>query len=705
MKRLLYYILILFSVYSCSRSESLGINDGEDQSGSSSEMVEVKFDAYVKEAVDISSRVINENQINNLALLVFDANSRFIGRYQASMIGLNYSAMLPQSVNKRIVHFIANYDWSTFSDANALNKDEGEVVAQLKTTTDLIMWNRTELASGINATVFASTPVALLRNMAKMSLVNLPTSNLTNAQFSIFNIPSMGTVAPFNSATRTFDNIITDPAGVSYSGSTAFSASDQYIYERKNSTVATNPTYVIVKGTYNLGVYYYKIDLIDGNKNMYDIQRNTYFNIIVESVNKAGYSTLAEAQSNPASNNITAWVLLQSYPTISDGTYVLTVDKTSAAFTTNGQIFRANAIYKTVAGVVMNSSVSVTVIQDPLNPVLISPITYDPVTGNISASVNNVPPDGIVYTATVNIVAGNLARTIKLMLHQPLNFTNVSITPSVVGNVVGSPVTLKFTVPSEASYLIPFNCYITTDYLTPDFGNMEVVNVNGSYVYKWKVTQVGEQTITLKTNTDKASEVVYIESDLFAQAKVSYSNTAGNLRFSEVLLVPNPVNFGVGNPVQLRFTVPLAGTYSIYTNNLTPVSGTVVGGIYTYNALTPGEQIVNFTTRVQNSSETIKLVRSGFSSYPITLKNQLINLSGTLKYSNTAAVINAGIVTVSVGSTVVGIFATSSTGTYSISIQANIGDVLTYSFTSGTRTYTATNSLTSASMVINKTLL
>lgn len=271
----------------------------------------------------------------------------------------------------------------------------------------------------------------------------------------------------------------------------------------------------------------------------------------------------------------------------------------------------------------------VTLVQDANFPVVNGTVSYDVVTGNLTANINNVPSGGVSYFATIKIEAGNLSRTIRLMLHAPFTFTNISVTPSVVGNVLASPATLKFTIPAEAEYLLPFNCYITSAYLTPNFGNIEVIYEDGVYRYKWKVTAVGQQTINFTTNTSNAAETILIDADLFQRGQVAYSNTNGVYRFSNVVITPNPVNFGTGNAVTLKFTVPTAGTYKIYTSNLNPVSGSVVGGIYTYTTSVAGEQTVNFTTNKQNTAETIKLTGTSYLDYTIPLKNQLVQISGT----------------------------------------------------------------------------
>lgn len=692
-----FFFLLAILLASCT-SERL---DTDTLSGAGE--VTVLFKVDLPEAKPVGTRAINENLITDLQLLVFDENGRFLSRHPA-VLGVNgYTATLPQSQTKRIVHFIANYSWTAFNDAASVGKDEGELIPPLQAT-NLTFWQRKVFASGLSAPAFAAAPVAMVRNMVKFTLTNQPASGLTNVTFALFNLASAGSVAPFNTVDKTFEGVVTEPAGVSFTTASAFGTAEVYAFERKNASVTTQPTYVIVRGTYGGATCYYKIDLIDEGKNMYDLQRNVWFAIEIQSVTLAGYATLEAAQSAPASNNISASVLLQSYPTISDGSYVLSVDKTVVSFTTNGQTLRANASYKTVGGVTQNGSITVTLVQDANFPVVNGAASYNPATGSLTASINNVPTGGVSYFATLKIEAGVLSRTIRLRLHAPFVFTNIRLTPAVVNNVQAFPVTLKFTVPAETDYLLPYNCFITSAYLTPVFGNIEVIHENGLYKYKWRVTSVGEQTINFTTNTSNAAETLFLEADLFQRGQAVYANAAGVSRFSNVVITPNPVNFGVNNAVALKFTVPTAGTYKIYTSNLTPVNGTAPGGIYTHTATAAGEQVIYFITNKQNVAETLRLTGTGYVDHSVALKNQLVTLSGILTYGSSNAVVNAGVVTVSVGTKVVGIFTTSAAGAYQVSIEANLGDVLRFSYTRSS-TYTATQTLTSALMTVTKKLL
>lgn len=696
MKTIYYYLLLCVTMFSACTLE-----EDTDTTVVDGAPVTVHFKVDTPAPTPVASRAINDNLLNDLYLLVFDENGRFLYRSQATLSAGGYIATLTQSSVQRTVHFISNYDWSSFSDELVVGQDQTQVIPALQTTA-LVFWQQVILPAGISSTSFTTTPVAMVRNMVKYTLSNAATS-LTNVSFGVYNKPSAGTVAPYNDVTGNFTLGVTQPAGVTFTTNDAFTTGPSYSFERKNSTAQASPTFIIVQATYAGAVCYYKIDLVDSNYNAYDMLRNTCFNIQIQSVTMAGYSTIAGAVASPASNNIAASVLIQSYPTISDGVHVLSVNATTISFIANGQTLNALAIYKTVAGVMDNSTVVVTLVQDPNNPVITSGFNYNRATGAITGTVNNVPANGAAYTATIKVQAGYLSRTIQLMLHAPFQFSSISVSPNPLTGAVGTAAALNFTVPPEAAYLLPMYVKITSAYLTPVYNsNIEVIYENGLYKYQYKVTATGAQTVNFTTNSATAAETVLLDAPLFATGQVSYTNTSGVNRFSNVTFSPYRVNFGAGQSVTLAFTTTTAGTFQIHTNNLTPVVGSISGSIYTYTAATAGIQTVAFATNKQNVGEMVQITAPSYTSYQIPLQNQLVTISGTLTYgtaSGAASVVNVGVVNILDKGNVVNIIKTTATGTYTATMAVNIGDVLTFSYlASDGNTYTATVTVTSATM-------
>lgn len=104
-----------------------------------------------------------ESTVNDISLLQFDADGRFLGRSVASDLqGGTFKAKVSGST--RIVHFIANYDWSAFDERGSLGKDERTLVPDLESDT-WVLWDR-KTVDNFNA----PPQVRLLRNQAKVTV-------------------------------------------------------------------------------------------------------------------------------------------------------------------------------------------------------------------------------------------------------------------------------------------------------------------------------------------------------------------------------------------------------------------------------------------------------------------------------------------------------------------------------------------------------
>src|SRR5690554_6579020 len=144
-KAVLLFCMIV--VASCSR-DAITIPEQHVQEG---EEILVSFNASIPEFKRVITRA--NGGVNDMYLLVFDENGNYIAKRQATLsnqteTGGTFTAQLPSSSNKRIVHFISNYDWTGFSDTGGLN--EASVVALLSID-NVTFWSRVELNSGISS--------------------------------------------------------------------------------------------------------------------------------------------------------------------------------------------------------------------------------------------------------------------------------------------------------------------------------------------------------------------------------------------------------------------------------------------------------------------------------------------------------------------------------------------------------------------------
>ncbi len=678
--------------------------DGNSTSQDKAQSVDIIFGVDTPQMSSITTRSVDEDYIETLYLLLFDENNQFLSRHEASLIEQgSYRVTLDQSDQSRVIHFVANYSWDEFDDAEQQGGGEAEVMTSL-VSDNLTFWQRSELPSGISSGSL-SGGVSLVRNQAKFTLDDQSESTLSDIQFALYNVASSGTVAPFNTSTSEFEMVVTEPAGVSFTESTTFTSSPIYSFERDMSLAGISHSYIIVEGNYQGEVCYYKVDIVSSSGEEYDILRNYCYNIIVGRVDKRGYLTLVEAQNSPASNNIEASVELQSYPLISDGSYILSVDNTQVSFTSNGERLNILVSYQSVDGELRNDLVEVTLIQDESSPVVVGNISFDPDSGAISGEIDDVPSDGAIYRAQIKITAGNLSRTVTLLLHASFKFESIELSSSVVSNQALSPVTLYFTIPDDAEYLLPFDCYITTSHLSPQ-QSLDMVGSSGGYQYLWGVSSVGVQSIDWFTNRSDAAETIYIDALLFESGWVSYTNEAEIYSFSNVSISPSRIPFNQGESVTLRFTTPTAGLFYIATSKLTPVDGTSSRGVYSYYTDQAGEQVVEFTTADRNVYETITLSADRYNDYSLELKNELVNLSGTVSYGNrNSNPLRNSTLYLLIDSQVVAILTTDSSGGYQASIEAEMGDILTFEYYLNTNyTYSDSVVITSSTMEVDPDL-
>ena len=210
----------------------------------------------------------------------------------------------------------------------------------------------------------------LVRNFAKFTVESTTPQLVLNptTTVAVVNVPDRGSVAPYNPETSQFmsgykdisytdmineypgytpDNMVlvqTDPSTVPFTDGTI------YMYERPIPT--SNPTYLIVHGTYypkvldgegkptydanhNLVVdtsrptdCYYRIDLTDDN-GYYAVYRNFRYKIKITGVAKAGASTPAAAGSTGGSGDVSQSTETQGLTDISDGYGRIMVEYTS----------------------------------------------------------------------------------------------------------------------------------------------------------------------------------------------------------------------------------------------------------------------------------------------------------------------------------------------------------------------------------------
>lgn len=425
--------------------------------------------------------------IDNLYLLVFDEHGVLQAKYAAkkTTVDEDYSAtgivqgqeyeykvtVVPRS-EKTIIHFIAN---CPVSYANIpLNKSEPELIQSLTTAGNkTAYWQRMELdylgedGSDDDTNVDNLPTVYLIRNFAAVQVKQDDGLDFLQA-YDLVNVPQKGTVAPVQfTASTGFANYPTDnsannyetltssgyygaePQGNTYSPSIADlpddidNTSELYLYERNHQGVtAEDITFLIVKGTYNVNTYYYRVDFAE-NFEYLNILRNFRYIITIKSVTGKGYNTPKDAAYGNSVNNIDVDIEVER---ISDGTNYLFVTPTA--------ITVLNQENKTITFNYETNEESVTC---PFTPASEYSGAFNGVTaadkgtdnkGTISVQMKYYPyPSGVPnqkqnQTFKVKTPSG-LYREVKVTLIDGFEFKNVTFTQNDKGNYEYS-----FTIPA-----------------------------------------------------------------------------------------------------------------------------------------------------------------------------------------------------------------------------------------------------------------
>lgn len=534
--------------------------------------VMVRFTANIPEFKTVQTRA--NGGVDDMHLLVFDENGIFIVRKVATLTnqtttGGTFTASLPASSSRRTVHFVSNLEESAFIDSPGSN--EAAVVAMLNTS-NATFWSRVELTNGISANSFENITVKLLRNQAKIS-VQSDAPDFTFSGFTIHNTPYKGTVAPYSVANGFTEGTITEPSDVTLISAqmTNISTGEKYLFERKNAN-ASEITTVIVKGTYESNEYYYKIDLIDADKNRYDIERNWHYIVTIKTVTRAGYTSFDDALTGASHNNTALDPVIEKYPMISDGNSKLEVEKTLIILTQPNQPFQVWAKYFPEIANEAFDNTDVTVSLQTGNSAILdgSSLTYDQTTGIISGTgLSELPTEPGV--ALIRVSKDELARTIRVILRTPFSFDPITINnenPGLVPNGQSQDAVLRFNIPSDfPTDLFPLPVRIYAQGLYPASTGLQMVVENGQIHYIYMATTTGLQTVNFKTNKSDNEETVTLMADYFTDGEVGYLPNeiiiSGTVQYYE--------NYRSGGRWQQRWSnLPVNASISVSgVNNLT----------------------------------------------------------------------------------------------------------------------------------------
>lgn len=320
------------------------------------------------------------------------------------------------------------------------------------------------------------TSVPVIRNFAMITVsVDESVTNFRLLGFEVVNIPTAGTVAPWNAASQSIPTLLkadgsmkdyttliaeTNPyAGIMAPGALIRNQESdartwnetnhpglntvQAVYMYEHPYESTRRTYLIVHGIYTAtnGTEtpgYYKLDIGDANVadltfNYYNIIRNIHYNVRITEVLAAGMSTVAEAISRAPYNNLISATETSSMLNVSDGKNMLIVNDTNIIFTNTKPL---KVMYRYIENVTSgggnpnNDKARVVGLDDEESPVVESynESTYTDAAGVEWVVLEITPknPSNVVKTQDFSIVDGEgLGRVIHLVLRQPWEYVSL----------------------------------------------------------------------------------------------------------------------------------------------------------------------------------------------------------------------------------------------------------------------------------------
>lgn len=519
--------LLLFMVSSCIddgfESPSQGVIDKDG-------MVNLTINTNVPGLKVTRSVDVNGEAIATLWVLAFNENGNMTSRVLATQTNNvqgsdggagTFSAKVPAST--RILHFLANVNMDNFSDQENIGRHENEVVAPLVSSSgNLVYWGRREFASEVELTNFAensqTNPVLLYRNQA-LILYDLPTASdvtLNVDGWTICNQYAYGTVSPFDASVvgvegdtpyhfdlATYDYVTTLPEAYrikqrdddEVATASSVPGDPRYIFENVNAE--DDQVYVIMKIQKNGGEWkWYKIMIIDDEKNPYQIIRNHKYTVRITNINEAyGVSSFEAAKTATPANN--PWITISDeIPEVANGETVLSIEgETTVVYQEAGTYtiaFNYNGTAKPKVEWLSNEGVAGDISE--------SDITWDPDTGEGTITLHvNAPAQGRISYATLQIkeASGVLSRRVKVITAEPFSFSPTWIS-SEIPLLSGEAITILFEIPDDfPEELLPVDVKFGCDLIDAQTGEpMKVLNEETVYA---SIPQYNEETGTWTT--------------------------------------------------------------------------------------------------------------------------------------------------------------------------------------------------------------
>lgn len=482
MKKIIIAITAVLGLAACIKDDIAPVVPVDNEN------VVLDFSVVVPETQTVTKAFSNTPNITGLTVFVFDENKMLLKAVNAAIADdaattdrTEFTVTLPQHPSACTVHFVANCPLQTLPAAGSetdimttmTTSGTADAYWQCVAVPNLIAAND-DLKETLVDTYFTKIP--LIRNFAKITVELASTvSGFTLKGYTLINAMPSGTVAPYNTNKGTFESFNNGgtglgyaalkansydgfvPAGVNPDTDVPTSVNNQnpiYTYESKFKD-ADNAT-LLVYGEYNGTDGYYKVDFVSSsntyNNGNFEILRNLHYEVTINSVVGAGYSTIADAVKAVAGNNISASTDTQNLLNISDGTSRLFVDQVVKHIVTTGDFAIKFRYEPTINGDPSNGTATIsrskaTETEDAVISAYSTAAADENGWRTITITPKALPgTDGTVYKEELTIKAGNLSRVVTLYLHRPY-IMNVECNPTSA-TAVKTEVTVNTTIPS-----------------------------------------------------------------------------------------------------------------------------------------------------------------------------------------------------------------------------------------------------------------
>lgn len=537
------------------------------------------------------------------------------GDGQKYLLKGTFTADVPEAT--RTVHIVANQSVDGFRDTDYLGTSEYTVMTSLiATSSNMVYWGRVAAGVGDNVNSDEKLQAAfqrimdrdgyikLVRNQARVQFADNANGDYTIIDsnerepgeneylvegFSVCNTNAFGTIAPYNTATESFDWVTSIEEDRNYvtlvNGKDSLTritvpnevnnAKQEYVFETRNPI--DDPVSVILKGRGqgDAESKYYRVLIQDNEYKTLLIRRDHSYNIHIRGKLSPGYGSLSKALEGTPVNNVYLTVDSE-ITTLNDGSHILSVTPTDSVLLvtdtdTKQQTFTFTYTYQkaedvpTETAAVKEGDVKVawSNVGGGSQNVAQTQFTQkekennDVLTGEVTLTLLPMGEE-TQREGTLTVQAGRLMRTVKVITVQKQKFVPTWVSSEVWNGQDGSAgegFTLMFTIPETVpDELFPFDVLVSApdmdvlsgtgmrlDVITktsdPERYGEDIYFINDEkkegkpigYKFICPVTASGVQRIYFRTTFDEMiQDQVTLENPYFETVRHPYSFTANS---------------------------------------------------------------------------------------------------------------------------------------------------------------------------------